>query len=197
MPPTNTPHNENLVLFPDLRIDDPGLLDEAVGARSRKRWVKPSSIENQPKASLISLKVNLLQLGARLPAVAHPGEDLGYDVFALEGVVLAPRATVKVRTGIAVEARHPETGAPLGLLVRDRSSMAARGLATTGGVIDAGYRGEILIVMTNLGDATVELQAGEKIAQMVPVPVLTGPVQEVDTLEDSARAAKGFGSSGK
>ncbi len=143
------------------------------------------------------LRVKRLEEGARVPAVAHPGEDLGYDVFALEGVVLAPRATVKVRTGIAVEARHPETGAPLGLLVRDRSSMAARGLATTGGVIDAGYRGEILIVMTNLGDAAVELQAGEKIAQMVPVPVLTGPVQEVETLEASVRAAKGFGSSGK
>ena len=112
------------------------------------------------------LRVKLLEAGARLPVVAHPGEDLGYDVFALEATVLAPQATVKVRTGIAVEARHPETDAPLGLLVRDRSSMAAQGLATTGGVIDAGYRGEVLIVMTNLGDVTQELQAGEKIAQI-------------------------------
>ena len=143
------------------------------------------------------LRVKRLEPGARLPVVAHPGEDLGYDVFALEAAVLAPRATVKLRTGIAVEARDPETGAPLGLLVRDRSSMAARGLATTGGVIDSGYRGEILIVMTNLGDAVTELQAGEKIAQMVPIPVLTGPVQEVESLEVSVRAAKGFGSSGK
>jgi dUTP pyrophosphatase len=101
-----------------------------------------------------------------------------------------------VRTGIAVEARHPETGAPLGLLVCDRSSMAAKGIATTGGVIDAGYRGEILVLMTNLTDRAVELKAAEKIAQMIPVPVLTGSVQEVETLEDSARAAKGFGSSG-
>jgi len=139
----------------------------------------------------------MLEDGARVPVVAHPGEDLGYDLFALEGVVLQSRMTVRVRTGIAVEARHPETGAALGLLVRDRSSMAARGIATTGGVIDAGYRGEILVLMTNLGDATVELNAGEKIAQMVPVPVLTGPVEEVKSLEDSARAAKGFGSSGK
>jgi dUTP pyrophosphatase len=143
------------------------------------------------------LRVKRLEAGARLPVVAHPGEDLGYDVFALDGAVLGPRATVKLRTGIAVEARHPETGAPLGLLVRDRSSMAARGLATTGGVIDSGYRGEVLIVMTNLGDAAVELKAGEKIAQMVPVPVLTGPVQEVESLEGSVRAAKGFGSTGK
>lgn len=129
--------------------------------------------------------------------VAHPGEDLGYDVFALETVQLKPLSTLKVRTGIAVEARHPLTGDPLGLLVRDRSSMAARGIATTGGVIDSGYRGEILILMTNLGAETVELAAGEKIAQMIPVPVLTGPVETVDSLEDSSRAGKGFGSSGR
>ncbi|MGA3009963.1 MAG: dUTP diphosphatase [Terracidiphilus sp.] len=143
------------------------------------------------------LRVKLLDPGARAPVVAHPGEDLGYDLFALEGVALLPRSTVKVRTGIAVEARHPQTDAPLGLLVRDRSSMAARGVATTAGVIDPGYRGEILVLMTNLGDTPVELKAGEKIAQMIPVPILTGSVHEVETLEDSARAEKGFGSSGR
>jgi dUTP pyrophosphatase len=143
------------------------------------------------------LLVKRLEEGARAPVVAHPGEDLGYDLFALEVTVLAPRETSRVRTGIAVEARNPATGAPLGLLVRDRSSMAARGIATTGGVIDAGYRGEILVLMTNLGEAAVELKAGEKIAQMIPVPVLTGPVQEVESLEGSARAGKGFGSSGR
>jgi dUTP pyrophosphatase len=143
------------------------------------------------------LRVKRLEEGARLPVVAHPGEDLGYDLFALENTVLAPRTTVKARTGIAVEARDPQSGAPLGLLVRDRSSMAAKGIATTGGVIDAGYRGEILVLMTNLGNATVELKAGEKIAQMIPVPVRTGKVEEVESLEDSARAQKGFGSSGR
>lgn len=132
-----------------------------------------------------------------MPEVAHPGEDLGYDVFALKGVHVEPRQTVRVRTGIAVEARDPETGEALGLLVRDRSSVAARGLATTAGVIDAGYRGEVLILMTNLGEAAVELKAGEKIAQMIPVRILTGPVEEVEALEASERAEKGFGSSGK
>ena len=143
------------------------------------------------------LLVKLLATTARAPVVAHPGEDLGYDLFALEAVSLAPHTTIKVRTGISVEARHPSTGAPLGLLVRDRSSMAARGIATTAGVIDAGYRGEILILMTNLTDTLAELKAGEKIAQMIPIPVLTGDVQVVDSLEDSARAEKGFGSSGQ
>lgn len=143
------------------------------------------------------LRVKLLESAARLPVVAHSGEDLGYDVFALESVTLEPRATVRVRTGIAVEARHPETGAALGLLVRDRSSMAARGITTTGGVIDAGYRGEVLVLMTNLTAAAQELKAGDKIAQMIPVPVLTGAVEEAETLEISARTAKGFGSSGQ
>ena len=50
--------------------------------------------------------------------------------------------------------------------------------------------------MTNLGEAAITIKAGDKIAQMVPVPVLTGPVEEIDTLEASARAEKGFGSSG-
>jgi len=143
------------------------------------------------------LRVKLLESGARAPVVAHPGEDLGYDLFALESVTVAARQTVKVRTGIAVEARDPRTGAALGLLVRDRSSMAARGIATTAGVIDAGYRGEILVLMTNLGEAVVELKAGEKIAQMVPVPILTGDVVTVENLEESKRAEKGFGSSGR
>jgi dUTP pyrophosphatase len=143
------------------------------------------------------LRVKLLHGDARVPVVAHPGEDLGYDVFALEAVALDPLQTVRVRTGIAVEARHPETGVPLGLLVRDRSSMASRGVATTAGVIDAGYRGEVQILMTNLGQFTIELKAGERIAQMIPVPVLTGDVIEVADLEESARAHKGFGSSGR
>jgi dUTP pyrophosphatase len=143
------------------------------------------------------LRVKLLDPAGRIPEVAHPGEDLGYDLFALATTQLAPRAMARVRTGIAVEARHPETNAALGLLVRDRSSMAAKGIITTGGVIDAGYRGEILVLMTNLTDNAVELKAGEKIAQMIPVPVLTGAVEQVTTLEDSSRAEKGFGSSGR
>ena len=143
------------------------------------------------------LLVKLLAEGARAPEVAHPGEDLGYDVFALEAVELWARAAVRVRTGIAVEARHPETGTGLGLLVRDRSSMAARGVAVTGGVIDAGYRGEIQILLTNLTDEAIRLEAGDKIAQMIPVPVLTGVVSVVDDLADSNRAEKGFGSSGR
>jgi dUTP pyrophosphatase len=143
------------------------------------------------------LLVKLLAEGARAPEVAHPGEDLGYDVFALDAIELEPHKPVRVKTGIAVEARHPETGVALGLLVRDRSSMAARGVAVTGGVIDAGYRGEIQILLTNIGVEPVKLNAGDKIAQMIPIPVLTGEVRQVETLGESGRAEKGFGSSGR
>lgn len=142
------------------------------------------------------LLVKILATGARAPEVAHPGEDLGYDVFALEPVELWAGQSTRIRTGIAVEARHPQTGIALGLLVRDRSSMAAKGLAVTGGVIDAGYRGEIQILITNLTETAVAIAAGDKIAQMIPVPVLTGPVSVVDELADSTRSEKGFGSSG-
>src|SRR5258708_1283123 len=143
------------------------------------------------------LPVKPLDPSPRLPAVAHPGEDLASDRFSFEAAILGPQPPFRLRTGIAVEARHPAPGTPLGLLVRDRSSMAARGIATTGGVIDAGYRGEIMILMTNLGSASIDLKAGEKIAQMIPVPVLTCTVEDVKSLEDSSRAEKGFGSSGQ
>jgi dUTP pyrophosphatase len=143
------------------------------------------------------LRIKLLDPAARAPQVAHPGEDLGYDIFALTPATLAPRVTVPVRTGIAVEARHPVSGEPMGLLIRDRSSMAARGIATTAGVIDAGYRGEVLVLMTNLSTTALDLCAGDKIAQMIPMPVLTGSVVTVESLENSNRSEKGFGSSGQ
>ena len=82
------------------------------------------TIQATARYDVVMLRVKLLEQEARLPVVAHPGEDLGYDVFALESVYLEPNHTIRVRTGISVEARHPNTGAPLGLLVRDRSSMA-------------------------------------------------------------------------
>jgi len=143
------------------------------------------------------LQVKLLAPGARAPEVAHPGEDLGYDIFALESAELWAGKSTRLRTGIAVEARHPITGDPLGLLVRDRSSMAAKGLAVTGGVIDAGYRGEIQILITNLTEQAIAIAPGDKIAQMIPIPVLTGTVTVVESLADSTRSEKGFGSSGR
>jgi dUTP pyrophosphatase len=142
------------------------------------------------------LKVKLLTSGAKPPTVAHPGEDLGYDIYAAETVTIAPRGHAVVPTGIAVECTSPK-GQTMGALLRDKSSMAARRLAVTGGVIDAGYRGEVQVLMENLGDEAAVIHAGDKIANLIPYPVLTGEVKVVQDLSDSSRKARGFGSSGR
>jgi|SRR5215467_2663396 len=142
------------------------------------------------------LRVKLLTSGAKAPTVAHPGEDLGYDIYAAETVTIAPRGQAVVPTGIAVECTSP-AGERMGALVRDKSSLAARRLAVTGGVIDAGYRGEVRVLMENLGDEAAVIHAGDKIANLIPYPVLTGEVKVVDDLSDSSRKAGGFGSSGR
>ena len=142
------------------------------------------------------LRVRLLNSSAKAPTVAHPGEDLGYDVYACFRIIISPRGQAMVPTGIAVECTSA-TGEPMGALLRDKSSMAARRLALTGGVIDAGYRGEIKVVMENLGEASQVINAGDKIANLIPYPVLTGEVQVVEDLAESKRSAGGFGSSGK
>jgi dUTP pyrophosphatase len=142
------------------------------------------------------LKVKLLNTAAKAPTVAHPGEDLGYDVFSAETVTLEPRGHALVPTGIAIECTSP-TGEPMGALLRDKSSMASRRLVLTGGVIDAGYRGEIKVLMENLGDQPTTIRAGDKIANLIPYPVFTGEVNVVDGLAESSRKAGGFGSSGR
>lgn len=164
------------------------------------------------------LKVRKLDPRATLPTVAHPGEDLAYDLYALEDAVLMTRRPEKIRTGIAAQAyrqsyKPVETEMhrwiwetqlePVGLLIRDRSSMAAKGVVTSGGVIDHGYTGEIIVIMSYIPDTYIQtsdewmIKAGDKIAQMIPIPILTGSVVEVEQLEESARGAKGFGSTGK
>ena len=142
------------------------------------------------------LRVKLLSPYAKTPTIAHPGEDLGYDLFAAESVTIAPRGHAVVPTGISIEVTA-EDGTPMGALVRDKSSMAARRVITTAGVIDAGYRGEVKIVMENLADTPAEIHAGDKLANLIPYPVLTTPVEVVEELAESTRGAGGFGSSGK
>jgi dUTP pyrophosphatase len=142
------------------------------------------------------LKVKLLSSSAKAPTVAHPGEDLGYDLYAAIPLIIAPRGHAVVPTGIAIECTSP-SGERMGALLRDKSSMASRRLTVTGGVIDAGYRGEVRVLMENLGDQPAVIHAGDKIANLIPYPVLTGEVHVVDELSDSSRKAGGFGSSGR
>jgi dUTP pyrophosphatase len=84
--------------------------------------------------------------------VAHPGSDLGFDLYALEDAVLEPGVMNRVRTGIAVEG--PDG---YGFVLGDRSSLAARGVTYAGGRIDAGYRGEILVCLVNVNQPDYRL----------------------------------------
>jgi dUTP pyrophosphatase len=142
------------------------------------------------------LKVKLLSSAAKAPTVAHPGEDLGYDIYAAETLTIAPRGHALVPTGIAIECTSP-AGEKMGALLRDKSSVASRRLVLTGGVIDAGYRGEIKVLIENLSDTAAVIHAGDKLANLIPYPVLTGEVRVVEDLTESSRKAGGFGSSGR
>jgi dUTP pyrophosphatase len=153
-----------------------------------------SSLRKSENPSI--LRVKLLRDTATAPVCAHPGEDLGYDVFAAESVTFQPRSAAIVPTAISVELADAK-GRAMGALLRDKSSLAARRLIVTAGVIDAGYRGEIKVVMENLSDQPQEIRAGDKIANLIPYPVLTGTVEVVEELAESRRMAGGFGSTGR
>jgi dUTP pyrophosphatase len=137
-----------------------------------------------------SIQILKVASDAVLPTRAH-ADDAGLDLYSLETVCLEPGQGKVIRTGIAMALPVGYVG-----LVADRSSMAKRGVKTAGGVIDAGYRGEIHIVMWNISQATTELKKGERIAQLLVIPVATPQVEQVDSLDTTARGDRGFGSTG-
>ena len=136
------------------------------------------------------LKVKKLSPEATLPTVAHPGEDIGYDLYSVEDITIAAQGAAGVHTGIAIEF-VPTAGG----IVKTRSGLAKKRLLCNAGVIDAGYRGEIIVLMENLGDQPYTISKGDKIAQLLEHPFLAGEVVESD-LGEAARGNKGFGSSG-
>ncbi len=142
---------------------------------------------------LVRIKVLKLKAEARVPRYAHVGEfgDLAADLYAAEGIVIEPGATVAVPTGVALE--FPSTH---GALVEDRSGLAVRGVTTLAGVIDPGYRGEIKVVLTNLSASAVDVKVGDRIAQLRLVQRIQADFEEVTELEMAARGANGFGSTG-
>jgi dUTP pyrophosphatase len=141
----------------------------------------------------IPIRTKKLHPEARLPRYAHTGPwgDLAADLYALRAATLAPGETKPVETGIALE--FPSG---YGALVEDRSGLAVRGITTLAGVIDPGYRGEIKVVMTNLGAAPAEIAAGDRIAQLRLVARIEASFEEVAELEEAPRGAAGFGSTG-
>lgn len=139
------------------------------------------------------LKVKLLEPDAKAPTVAHPGEDIAYDLYALEHFHTTEPGVIKIRTGIAANAYRGDQR--LGLLLRTRSGMARDGFSVRGGVIDSRYTGEIIVFLYCPRPYTVDQY--DKIAQAVPVEVLTGEVVIVHELEEGLRGDKGFGSTGR
>jgi dUTP pyrophosphatase len=132
--------------------------------------------------------------GLPLPAYAT-AHAAGMDVVAAEDVTLRPGFRHAVATGFAI-------AIPQGyeVQVRPRSGLALKHGITclnTPGTIDADYRGEVKVILANLGTATVEIARGERIAQLVPAVVQRAAFAEVEALDDTARGAGGFGSTGR
>lgn len=140
----------------------------------------------------MELRVQKLHDAAQVPTYAHEG-DAGMDLYALADVMLAPGQRTQVKTGIAMEI-------PLGYvgLIWDKSGLSHKyGLKTLGGVVDAGYRGEIQVGVVNLGSETVTLEAGHKVAQMLMQKVERPTIVLAEELSETARGDGAFGSTGK
>ena len=142
----------------------------------------------------IRIKALKMHPDAQVPRYAHTGPfgDLAADLHAVSTWTLEPGETVAIPTGIAL-------GLPAGYgaLIEDRSGMALRGLTTLAGVIDPGYRGEIKVVLTNLADAAQTVFPGDRIAQLRIVQRLEAEFDEVESLDDTVRSIRGFGSTGR
>ena len=132
--------------------------------------------------------------GLPVPAYATAGAA-GMDVVAAEALTLAPDARAAVATGFAI-------AIPEGyeVQVRPRSGLALKHGITclnTPGTIDSDYRGEVKVILINLGEAPFAITRGERIAQLVPAPVQRATLAIVDGLDDTARGSGGFGSTGR
>ncbi len=133
-----------------------------------------------------------MQKDIDLPSYAKSG-DAGLDIRASEDVTLDPGETGIVPTGLRFAIPDGHVG-----LVWDRSGLAAKNSITTmAGVIDSSYRGELRVVLKNLGKESFMIERGMRIAQMLIQPVANSiPISEVDELPDSERKDEGFGSTG-
>ncbi len=140
----------------------------------------------------MKLQVKLLHPDAKMPVYVH-ATDAGMDLFCLEAITIAPHERVQVKTGIAVSIPQGFVG-----LIWDKSGLSHRhGLKVLGGVIDADYRGEILVGLVNLGDISHTIEKGDKITQMLIQKVEHPEIVIVDSLDLTVRGEGGFGSTGK
>ena len=141
----------------------------------------------------MTVKVLRTDPAAQLPVYAHPG-DAGMDVRSIEDVTLSPGARALIHTGLVLML-PPNAEAQ----VRPRSGLALKHGITvlnTPGTIDAGYRGEVGVILINLGAEPFVVEKGMKIAQLVVSPVAQAEVVEVTSVDETDRGAGGFGSTG-
>ena len=145
---------------------------------------------------MIEIKLFRLPHGEGLPLPRYASEDaVGLDVAAAEELMLQPGKRHAVATGFAIEI-------PRGyeVQVRPRSGLAIKHGITclnTPGTIDSDYRGEVKVILINLGEEPFEIRRGERIAQLVPAPVLRAVFVEASELAETARGEGGFGSTGR
>lgn len=144
------------------------------------------------------IRIQLLRLphgkGLPLPRYAS-AEAAGLDVAAAEDLTLAPGERHAVATGFAIAIPHG-----FEVQVRPRSGLAIKHGITclnTPGTVDSDYRGEVKVILANLGQKPFEVRRGERIAQLVPAPVLRADFVEVAALEATSRGGGGFGSTGQ
>jgi dUTP diphosphatase len=143
----------------------------------------------------VELKVARLETRATLPTRAHEG-DAGLDLYACEAAHIGPGERWSVGTGIAIEISEGHAG-----LVLPRSGLAREhgiALVNSPGLIDAGYRGEIRVLLLNTDPAeTFRVEPGDRIAQLVIAPIALAEPVETESLAESTRGDGGFGSSGR
>lgn len=138
------------------------------------------------------IKFKRLHPDARIPSYAHPG-DAGLDLYASDNYEIEPLGLVPISTGVATEIPDGYVG-----LIWDKSGLAIKnGLKVMGGVIDSGYRGEIVVGLANLSKEKFIMNKGEKVAQLIIQKVESAEVEIADNLPESERGKKGFGSSGR
>ena len=143
-------------------------------------------------ADKLTVKVTL-EPDAVLPEYQTAG-SAGMDLRSVEGVELAPMERKLVRTGLRVQIPAGHEGQ-----VRPRSGLALRhgiSMVNSPGTIDSDYRGEIAVILINLGADAVKLERGERIAQLVIVPVAQATLLTVEVLDETERGGGGFGSTG-
>ncbi len=139
----------------------------------------------------MKLQVQKLHPDATMPSFAYDA-DAGMDLYASVGITIEPGERAQVSTGVAMRIPSGYVG-----LIWDKSGISHKvGLKTLGGVVDSGYRGELLIGLLNTANESHVFAVGDKIAQILIQKVEHFEVEEVDELEESDRGTKGFGSTG-